>query len=280
MNYSTSSENLIIIKPQKGWLNIGFRELWDYRELVYFFVWRDIKVRYKQTLVGALWVIFQPLTTMLIFTIFFGKFARMPSDNIPYPIFVYVGILLWSYFSFGLSHSSDSMISNSNIIQKIYFPRLIIPISSSLIGLIDFAVASVILIGLMFYYHVVPNVMIIVYLPILILVTFLSSVGLGCFFASVNVKYRDVRYIIPFFIQIFMFLTPVIYPISILGNKYKWFLYFNPMSGIIESARSIIFKDKPVDWYLFSSSIIVSIMLFIFGIMYFRKTERYFADII
>lgn len=280
MSEKASSENLIVVKPTKGWLNIGLKELWDYRELIYFFVWRDIKVRYKQTAIGALWAIFQPFAAMLIFTLFFGKFAKIPSDNIPYPVFVYVGILLWNYFSFGLSHSSESMVSNANIIQKIYFPRLIIPISSSLIGLIDFAIASLILIGLMAYYRFIPNITIVIYLPPLILITFLSSVGLGCFFASVNVKYRDVRYVIPFFIQMFMFLTPVIYPMSMLGAKFKWFLSLNPMSGVIEAARSVVFGDRVVDWHLLSISIVISLVLFIFGIMYFRKTERYFADII
>ncbi len=280
MNNSTSSENLIIIKPQKGWANIGFKELWAYRELVYFFVWRDIKVRYKQTLVGALWAIFQPLTAMFIFTIFFGRFAKMPSDNIPYPVFVYVGLMLWNYFSFGLTHSSDSMVSNAGIIQKIYFPRLIIPIASSLVGLIDFALTSLILIGFMAYYRFLPNVAAIFYLPVLLLLTFLSSVGLGCFFAAVNVKYRDVKFVMPFLTQMLMFLTPVIYPISMLGSKYRWLLSLNPMSGVIETARGVIFGNKLIDWNLLLYSIIVSVFLFFFGLMYFRKTERYFADII
>lgn len=280
MNYKASSQNEIIIKPQKGYLGINFRELWDYRELVYFFVWRDIKVRYKQAAIGVLWAIFQPLATMAIFTIFFGKFAKMPSDNIPYPIFVYVGLLLWNYFSFSLTHSSDSMVGNANIIQKIYFPRIIIPVSSSLTGLIDFVITSVILVGLMFYYRFSPRMIIIAYLPLLITVTFLSSVGLGCFFASVNVKYRDVRYALPFFIQMMMFLTPVIYPISMLGDKYRWLMSLNPMSGIIEATRRVVFGDVAVNWQLLFISIVVSLVLFVFGVTYFKKTERYFADVI
>lgn len=272
--------NSIVIRPQKGWLNINFAELWQYRELVYFFVWRDIKIRYKQTFIGALWAVFQPLTTMIIFTIFFGKFAKMPSDNIPYPVFVYVGLLFWNYFSFGLSHASESMVNNSNIIQKIYFPRLIIPVASSLIGLIDFAIASIILFAFMFYYRFSPSLTIIFYLPVLLLTVFLSSVGLGCFFASVNVKYRDVRYVIPFFIQIAMFLTPVIYPISMLGSKYRFLLSLNPISGVIETARRVTFGNSPVDLNMLLVSVLISLFLFFFGIMYFRKTERYFADII
>jgi len=272
--------NEIVINSQKGLLRIGFRELWSYRELLYFFVWRDIKVRYKQTAIGALWAIFRPLFAMLIFTFFFGRFAKMPSDGVPYPIFVYIGLLLWNYFSSGLSNSSNSMVSNANIIQKIYFPRLIIPISSSFVGLVDFVIASVILSGLMFYYHYIPNITGILYMPLLVFVTFLSSVGLGCFLASINVKYRDVRHAVPFFIQMLMFLTPVIYPVSMLGDKFKWLLAVNPMSGVIETARGTILGIKTVDWQILSISMIISLSLFIFGIVYFRKTERFFADII
>lgn len=272
--------NEIIIKPPRGFLNFGLKELWDYRELTYFFVWRDIKIRYKQTFVGVLWVIFQPLITMVIFTIFFGKFAKIPSDNIPYPVFVYVGLLLWNYFSTSLSHASDSMVGNANIIQKTYFPRLIIPISSSLTGLVDFFIALCILIVFMFFYNFIPSLKIIIYLPVLILVVFLSSVGLGCFFASVNVKYRDVRYAMPFFIQVMMFLTPVIYPMSMLGHKYRWLLLINPISGVIETARAVIFGGRDVDGGMLLISVIVSLILFIFGVIYFKKTERYFADIV
>jgi lipopolysaccharide transport system permease protein len=272
--------NEIIIKSQKGWLRIDFKELWFYRELAYFFVWREIKIRYKQTVVGFAWAIFKPLTTMLIFTFFFGKLAKIPSDGIPYPIFVYIGLLLWDYFAFGLNHSSESMVGNANIIQKVYFPRLIIPISSSLIGLVDFAIASIVLFGLMIYYHYIPNVAGIFYLPLLLLITFFSSVGLGCFFASINVKYRDVRYIIPFFMQMFMFLTPVIYPVSMAGSKFKWLLALNPMAGVIEFARAVILGTRNMDWPMLLMSMIISVGLFIFGIYYFRKTENYFADII
>jgi len=270
----------IVIKPQKGWLNVDLKELWDYRELAYFFVWRDIKVRYKQTAVGALWAIFKPMIAMLIFAFFFGRFAKMPSDGVPYPIFVYIGLLLWNYFSFGLTLSSGSMVGNAGIIQKIYFPRLIVPFSSSLVGLVDFAIASVILIGIMLYYGYTPNIVGILYLPLLIFIAFLSSVGLGCFLAAVNVKYRDVRYVLPFFIQMMMFLTPVIYPVSMLGDKFKWVLALNPMAGVIETARGALLGIREVNWQLLSISIVVSIVLFVFGIFYFRKTERYFADII
>lgn len=271
---------LITIKPPSRSFYINFKELWSYRELAFFFVWRDIKIRYKQTIMGALWAIFQPFFAMVIFTVFFGNLAKMPSDNIPYPVFVYVGLLLWNYFSFGLTHASNSMTANSNIIQKIYFPRLILPLSSSLVGLIDFAAASTILAGLMLYYHYAPTLTGLLYIPLLLLIAFLSSLGIGCFLASVNVKYRDVQYIVPFFIQMMMFLTPVIYPVSIVGSKYRWILALNPMSAVIETARATILGNKSVDFLMLGISAGVSMLLFVFGVIYFRKTEQFFADII
>lgn len=269
-----------VIRPKKGLIDIGLKEIWQYRELIYFFAWREIKLRYKQTALGALWAILQPLLTTVVFTVFFGRFAKMPSDNIPYPVFVYTGLLLWNYFSFGISHSSNSMIENADIIQKIYFPRLIIPLSSCLTGLVDFFISSLILVGLMFYYGYMPHTNSIFLFPFLMLITFLSSVGLGSFLAAINVKYRDVRYIVPFFIQLFMFLTPVIYPMSIVGNKVKWILALNPMSGIIESTRRILFGISGIDWNILCISAITGIALFILGITYFRQTEKFFADII
>jgi lipopolysaccharide transport system permease protein len=270
----------IVIRPKKGLIDIGLKELWDYRELIYFFAWKEIKVRYKQTVLGCIWAILQPIFTTIVFTIFFGRFAKMPSDGIPYPIFVYVGLLLWNYFSFGLSHSSNSMVENSDIIQKIYFPRLIIPISSCLVGLIDLFISLFILIGLMFYYGYAPHINNIFLFPFLVLLTFFSSVGLGSFLAALNVKYRDVRYIVPFFIQLLMFLTPVIYPVSMVGNKTKWILVLNPMSGIIESARRVILGIGGIDWNILCISGITGIVLFVLGIAYFRQTEKFFADTI
>lgn len=270
----------IVIRPKKGLVDLGLKELWRYRELVYFFAWKEIKVRYKQTFLGALWAILQPLITAAVFTVFFGRFGRMPSDGMPYPIFVYTGLLLWNYFSFGLAHSSSSMIENAGIVQKVYFPRLIIPVSSCLVGLIDLLISSSILLGLMLYYNYSLQFSSILFMGFLVLVAFFSSIGVGSFFAAVNVKYRDVRYIIPFFIQLFMFLTPVIYPMSIVNDKYRWLLALNPMSGVIESARSLIQGIEALNWQNLSISIVMSIVLFVSGVMYFRKTERYFADII
>lgn len=270
----------IIIKPKKGLWDFNLKELWEYRELAYFFVWREIKIRYKQTAVGILWAVFQPLCTMVIFTIFFGNLGKIPSDNVPYPVFVYVGLLLWNYFSFSLSHASRSMVSNAGIVQKIYFPRLIFPISSSLIGLVDFIISFFILLGLTSFYHCIPSLRGLLYLPFLVLLTFLTSVGLGSFLASVNVKYRDVQYIVPFFVQMLMFLTPVIYPVSIVGSQYRWLLRLNPMSAVIETARSAILNSNPIDIKSLLFAFVISLLLFIAGVLYFKKTEAYFADVI
>ncbi|MBI5683043.1 MAG: ABC transporter permease [Deltaproteobacteria bacterium] len=273
-------DNHLIIKPPKGWFQIDIKELWMYRELAYFFAWKEIKVRYKQTAIGALWAVFQPVIATIIFTIFFGKFAKMPSEGIPYPLFVYTGLIFWNYFSFGLTHSSESMIGNANIIQKIYFPRLIIPISSSLVGLIDFAVSCVLLVVLLFYYNYMSGFTNFLIVPVLLVLTFFASVGLGSFLGAVNVKYRDVRYVAPFFIQMLIFLTPVIYPVSMIDAKYKWLLGLNPMSGIIEAARFFILGSNRLDLEILFISFIMSLCFFVFGIIYFRKTERFFADII
>lgn len=270
----------LTIQPPSGWSSLRMKELWLYRELAYFFVWRDLKVRYKQTILGGLWAVFQPFIAMVVFSVFFGTLLQVPSNGIPYPIFVYTGLVLWNYFSFGLSHASNSMIENSGIIQKIYFPRLIIPIASSLTGLIDFCIAAVILGVLMLYYHVTPHLLFFAFLPLLLFMTFLSSVGLGSLLASLNVKYRDVRYIIPFFIQILLFMTPVIYPVSIVAERLRWVVALNPMSAVIESARSLALGTGLIDLPSFLISLGMSIILFVAGILYFRKTERFFADII
>lgn len=268
-----------IIRPKKTFSWNDIRELWQYRELLYFFTWRNLKVRYKQTAIGIGWAIFQPFITMVVFSVFFGKLAKMPSDGIPYPIFVYVGLLIWTFFSGALSDTSNCLISNQAIITKVYFPRLILPISSVLTGLVDFFIASFILVGMMVYYHFTPHLVGLLILPILLVITFLASVGGGLFLAALNVKYRDVRYILPFFIQILMFVTPVIYPASIAG-KYSWILAINPMTGVIKAARAAVLGNAPINWSLLVASFIATAVLFIIGIIYFKKTERYFADVV
>jgi len=267
------------IKPIKGFVSIDWKELWRYRELFYFLSWRDIKVRYKQTAIGIIWAGLQPFLTMIVFSVFFGRVAGISSGEIPYPIFVYSGLLFWNYFSNSLSVASHSLISNQAIIQKIYFPRIIMPIASTSVFLIDFFFACIVFMGLIVYYHSYPTLLgILLVIPALV-ITFLTFSGLGLIFSAINVKYRDVRYALPFFIQLLIFVTPVIYPTNILG-KYQWLWYLNPMSGVIETMRAGLLGVGAINWGLFASSVFLSILIFFIGIMYFKKTERFFADII
>lgn len=269
----------IRIKPIKGFNNINLKEIWQYRELFYFLAWRDIKVRYKQTVIGILWAILQSFLTMVIFTIFFGKIAGISTARVPYPIFVYTGLLFWNYFSNSLGSASGALISSQAIIQKIYFPKIIMPIASTLVFFVDFLFASTIFIALMVFYHFFPTLLgVLLVIPSLI-ITFLSFSGLGLIFSAINVRYRDVRYALPFFIQLLIFVTPVIYPTSILG-KYQWLWYFNPMSGVIETMRAGLLGVGAINWGFFAFSALLSIFLFFIGILYFKRSERFFADLI
>ncbi len=270
---------MTIIKPKKTLSFTDFREFWQYRELLLFFAWRDLKVRYKQTAIGVSWALFQPFITMVVFSVFFGGLAKMPSDGIPYPIFVFVGLIMWQFFSTSLSDASNSLINNQQIITKVYFPRIILPASTILVKFVDFFIASIILIGLMIYYHYTPNLAGLLIIPLLLFISFLAALGGGLLLAAINVKYRDVRYALPFFIQILLFLTPVIYPPSIAG-KYSWILAINPMTGVIKAARSALLGGAPINWTLLGISSVACLLLLIIGFVYFKKTEKYFADII
>ena len=268
------------IKPKEK-LSIGISELWLYRELFYFFTWRDIKVKYKQTVLGFAWAVLQPLLMMVIFTVVFGKIFNDPDlKNVPYPVFAFSGLILWNIFGSGLTGAGNSMVTNANIIKKIYFPRLIIPISAVLVSLFDFLMASIVFIGLLIYYHVHVNIFrSLFFIPAALAVTSISTCGIGALLAALNIKYRDFRYIIPFLVQALIFVTPVIYPISILGDK--WFRYLaaaNPMYSAISLFRSGLF-DKPLHPDLLIISLSSSVIFFILGIYYFRRTESYFADL-
>lgn len=266
------------IKPINKF-SLGLKELWDFRELFYFFTWRDIKVKYKQTVLGVLWAILQPFLLMIVFTLFFNRGLGTPSDNIPYPVFVYSGLMLWTVFSSGLSNASNSMVVNAAIIKKIYFPRLIIPISAVLVALFDFFMALFIFGGLVIYYRCPVSLNILMYLPVSIIITVVSALGLGFLLAAMNVKYRDFRYVIPFLIQLLLFLTPVIYPLSIIKNKWAHtVLLLNPMTGAIDMLRAT-FSAVPLDTKVVGFSMLGSAILFVTGLFYFRKTEYYFADL-
>lgn len=268
----------IVIRPQKG-LSIDLKELLCYKELLYFLTWREIKVRYKQTIMGASWALLQPLFTMVVFTLIFGGLAKMPSEGIPYPVFSYSGLLLWIYFSNSVTSSGNSFVNNPALISKIYFPRLYIPTSSCLSGLVDYGIAMIVLVFMMVYYNLFPGMSIIL-APLLVIVTFLLASGIGYWFSSISVKYRDVRFILPFFIQLFMFITPVIYPSNIVSEKYNWLLYLNPMTGLIDAHRAVLLGHLPVNPTSLMISILMSVLIFITGIMYLKRTERYFADLI
>jgi lipopolysaccharide transport system permease protein len=267
------------ITPPKGLIRINPAEIWRYRELFYIFAWRDIKVRYKQTFFGIGWAIFQPFFTMLIFSIFFGRLAKVPSDGVPYPIFVYSGLLLWNYFAGALSNISDCLVGNEGIVKKVYFPRLILPLSTAVTPVIDFVFAFSILFLLMVYYHYTPSILGLLLIPILIFISFLTASGIGFFLSSVNVKYRDVRYILPFFIQLMLFLTPIIYPVSLIPAQFQWVIFLNPMAGVITIARSSLLHTGVVNWQLLPLSLGIGLFLFLIGIAYFRRAERFFADI-
>jgi lipopolysaccharide transport system permease protein len=270
----------LIIKPKNKWWHTDFKEIWRFRELAYFFAWRDFKVKYKQTVVGVLWVVFQPFVTMVVFTVFFGNLAKMPSDNIPYPIFVFTGLLFWTLFSNSLSNASNSFTANEGIITKIYFPKIIIAVASVVTNLVDFVVAAAILVVMMVFYHYVPSFTGILIIPLLVIMTTASSVGIGLLLASLNVKYRDIRYILPFFIQLLIFITPVIYPVSIVSPENRWILGLNPMAGIISAARSGLLGGSPIDWTLLGISALSMALYCVIGFFYFRLVEKYFADVI
>lgn len=269
----------IIIKPREKWRILNIAEIWRYRELFYIFVWRDVKVRYKQTFLGILWVIFQPLVTTGIFTIFFGRLAKIPSGNMPYELFALTGLIFWTFFSGSLTHASNSMIENLNIIKKVYFPKEILPISSSLTGLVDLSINLVVLAIALLIFGFKPSPIIFLIVPLSVIISILSASGLGMLLASINVKYRDVRYILPFFIQMLLFVTPVIYPAATVRDSFRPFLALNPMTGVIEAIRSTISGSNIIDYQLLSISLISSFAIFLLGMLYFRSTERYFADI-
>ena len=263
------------IAVQSEWLS----ELWNYREVFYFLVWRQVKVRYKQTILGAMWAIIQPFFTMVVFTLFFGQMARIPSDGVPYPIFSYSALLPWIYFSGALSLSGNSLVTNANLLTKVYFPRITIPATATLSGLVDFGIASVVLLGMMVYYRIPPTWELILW-PVLIVPLVLLALGVGMIFAALNLKYRDIQYALPFFVQLWLFVTPVIYPTSIIPEPLRILTAFNPLSGIIEAFRASLLPTREVDWPQLLISVGVTICVFILGALYFHKTERTFADIV
>jgi len=274
-----------VIEPSRGWVAVRLDELWEHRELLYFFVWRDVKVRYKQTALGAAWAVLQPLLTMLIFTIFFGQMAGIGSEGVPYPIFSYAGLLPWTFFAHGLGGASNSLVGSASLLKKVYFPRLIVPVSSVLGGVVDFAVAFVVLIGMMFWYGVKPGPGVLL-LPVLLFLAAAAALGTGLWLSALNVEYRDVRYVMPFFIQLLLFVTPVIYPASEVVEKLEargipgWLYGLNPMAGVIQGFRWSLLGSGMSPWSLLAVGSSVTVLLLAGGLFYFRRMERTFADVV
>jgi lipopolysaccharide transport system permease protein len=255
------------------------KELWRYRELLYFFAWREIKLRYRQAVFGAAWAVIQPLVGMIIFTLIFGKMAGMPSDGVPYPIFCYCALVPWTYFSSVLGNASNSLTLNSSLIQKVYFPRMYLPAGTALAGLLDFVVGSILLVGLMIYYHVRASRALLLS-PVVILMMILVTVGLSLIMAALNVRYRDVKHAVPFLIQVWLFATPVIYPVTKIPERFRPFLALNPLWGIVEGFRACVFPGRHINFKLFGISTFMAVMVFLIGVYYFRKAEKSFADVI
>ena len=268
----------IVIRPTSGWAKLRLGELWEFRELVFFFIWRDVKVRYKQTVLGAAWAIIQPLFTMLIFSIFFGRLANMPSDGLPYPLFALAGLVPWLFFMNGLSHGANSLVENEKLIKKVFFPRMIVPIASVLAGLVDFAVASSLLVLAMLYYGIAPGLEIAL-LPLFVIVGVIGAVGIALWLSALNVQFRDVRYVVPFLGQVWMFATPIAYPSSLLSESWRLVYALNPMVGVVEGVRWTLLGAGEAQWGVYAVSATVAVALLVTGAFFFRRVERSFADI-
>ena len=268
---------VIRIRPDAG-SGLGLRELWAYRELLWFLAWRDVQLRYRQTALGVAWAVIQPLFTMLLFTLFFGALAHVPSDGVPYALFAYAGLLPWTFFANAVTASGNSLVGSAHLITKVYFPRLIVPTAAVVAGLVDFAVASVLFAGLAFYYQVAPSWSILL-VPVLVALVVLLALAVGLWMAALNVRYRDVRHALPFLIQLWMFATPVIYPASLVPPAWRWLAALNPLSGLVEAFRAVLFGREP-DWPTLAIAVVVTLGLLVLAVGYFRRQERDFADVV
>ncbi len=269
----------IVIRPPRGWVPLRLADLWEYRELLYFLIWRDIKVRYKQTVLGAAWAIIQPFFTMVVFSVVFGRLARIPSDGLPYPVFAYCALLPWQLFSHALIESSNSLVANERLITKVYFPRLVVPISAVLGGLLDFLIAFAVLIGMMMYYHITPSAAIWT-VPLFLLLAVGAALGVGLWLSALNVQYRDVRYTIPFLTQFWLFATPVAYPSTLVPESWRALYGLNPMAGVVEGFRWALLGKTEGPGALLAVSVTIVILVLIGGLYYFQRMEKTFADVV
>jgi len=275
----TRSAATIVIEPSRGLADFNLKEIWDYRDLMFFLAWRDINIRYKQTILGAAWAVVQPVMTMILFTIFFGRMAGVPSEGVPYPLFAFAALLPWQYFATTLGNAANSLVNNSNLLSKVYFPRLLIPLTSLFPPAVDFMIAFVVLIGLMFYYRQAPSVQVI-WLPAFLILAMVTTLGAGLWFAAMNVKYRDVRHIVSVLVQFGMFVSPVAYPSRIVPMPWLNLYALNPMVGVIEGFRWALLGTGAAPLRLIAISSVAAVALFISGFYYFRYTEKTFADVI
>jgi len=270
----------IRLEPSKGWSGLKLRQLWEYRELLFFLTWRDIKVRYKQTVLGAGWAIIQPFMTMVVFTLFFGELAGIPSDDIPYPVFSYAAMVPWTFFANGLAMSSNSLVGSSNLIKKVYFPRLVIPLATVCAGVVDFLLAFSVLLLMMLFFGIVPTVAVVT-LPFFLLLAFMTALGVGLWFSAMNVQFRDVRYTVPFITQFWLFITPIAYPSSLIENDLLRAIYgINPMTGVVEGFRWALLGVDTEPGLILVVSTLVSLLVFISGLFYFNRMEKTFADVV
>lgn len=267
----------MIIQPRSGWIPIDWREMWEFRELLFFLIWRDVKVRYKQTVLGAAWAVLQPLSTMLIFTVIFGRFAGIPSENLPYAVFCYAGLLPWTFFANGMAQGGQSLVNQQHLLTKVYLPRLFVPAACVGGGLVDFAISFGVYGVILAWYGIVPSWQI-VFLPLLVALTVTAALGFAFTLSALTVSYRDFRYVVPFMVQIMMYLSPVVYPVSLVPERYHWILALNPMAGIIDGYRAAIL-GRPWNWTTLGISTASACVLLVFGLFHFRRTERKFADI-
>jgi lipopolysaccharide transport system permease protein len=270
---------VIRIEPSRGWISLKLHELWEYRELLYFLAWRDIKIRYKQTALGAAWAIIQPFFTMVVFSIFFGRLAGIPSDGVPYPIFSFAALVPWTFFANSLNQSSNSLVNNAGLIQKVYFPRLAVPIASIVSGVVDFVLAFLVLLGMMLYYGMFPTLNAL-WLPFFFLLAFVTSLGVGIWLAAMNVRFRDIRYAVSFLIQFWMFSTPIAYPSSLLSEPWRTLYALNPMVGVIEGFRWGLLETNTAPGAVIVVSSLMAIAILVSGAFYFRRMEKTFADIV
>src|SRR5712691_7816178 len=271
--------HITIIRPSRGWVSLRLHELWEYHELLYFLTWRDIKVRYKQTILGAAWAIIQPFFTMVVFSLFFGRLAKVPSDGIPYPIFSYAALVPWTFFAHGLAQSSNSLIDSANLIRKVYFPRLTIPIAAVLSGVVDFTLAFIVLLGMMFFYGIMPTVNAL-WLPLLLVLALVTALGVGLWLAAMNVQFRDVRYTVPFLTQFWLFATPIAYPSSLLAEPWRTLYGINPMVGVVEGFRWALLGTETAPGPIVIVSCLAALGLLASGALYFRRMEKTFADVV